>query len=102
MMLFCYFTKNNNSFAFAYRRDSTYTANIYIEKTEFYGKEAIKEYKLTKGYSFHTIILKDGWFIGAGCGLNKNRKRSDIINPYDNLEKLGVKIVSKLLYTSIC
>ena len=87
--------KNSTSFAFAYRRDSTYTANIYIEKIKIHGKEAIKQYKTTKGYSFHTIILKDGWFMGAGGASFRPSGGSDSKNPYDYLEKLGGKIVSK-------
>lgn len=78
---------NNNSFAYAYRRDSTYSADLYIKKTKLYGKEAIKEYKLTNGYFFHTIVVKDGWFIGTGG--------SDIPYINRNLEDLGGKIASK-------
>jgi hypothetical protein len=77
----------NNSFTYAYRRDSSYSADLYIKKTKLHGKEAIKEYKLVNGYFFHTLILKDGWFIGTGG--------TDI--PYLNryLENLGGEIASK-------
>lgn len=51
---------------FAYRRDATYAANLYIRNLTWYGKETIKEYKETNGYFFHTIITKDGWIIGTG------------------------------------
>jgi hypothetical protein len=51
---------------FAYRRDSTYAANLYIKKISWYGKEALKEYKTTNGYFFHTIITKNGWIVSTG------------------------------------
>lgn len=51
---------------FSYRRDSTYAANLYIKKISWYGKEAIKEYKTTNGYFFHTIIAKNGWIVSTG------------------------------------
>ncbi len=49
---------------FAYRRDSTYAANLYITVTSWYGKTAVKEYKTTNSYFFHTIIVNRqlvGW-----------------------------------------
>ena len=51
---------------FAYRRDSTYAANLYITVTSWYGKTAVKEYKTTNSYFFHTIITLDGWMVGIG------------------------------------
>ena len=51
---------------FAYRRDSTYAANLYITLTSWYGKTAVKEYKTTNSYFFHTIITLDGWMVGIG------------------------------------
>ena len=51
---------------FSYRRDSTYAANLHIIKTKWYGKEAVKEYKKTNGYFFHTIITKKGWIVSSG------------------------------------
>jgi len=77
----------NNTFAYAYRRDSTYAAPLYIKKTNLHGKEALKEYKTVNGYFFHTVVLKDGWFIGSG-GADIPR-----LNRY--LEDLGGKIASK-------
>jgi len=81
----------NNSFAYAYRRDSTDPADLYIKKIKLHGKEGIKEYKLDDGYFFHTVVLKDGWFIGTGGG----NGRAEV--PYWNryLEDLGGKIASK-------
>jgi len=82
----------NNTFGYAYRRDSTYPADLYITNTKLYGKEAIKEYKLVNGYFFHTVVLKDGWFIGTGG--------ADIPYLNRNLEDLGGKIASKGVITN--
>ena len=51
---------------YSFRRDSEYTANLYLTKTKWYGKDALEEYKTTNGNFFHTIITKNGWIIGAG------------------------------------
>ena len=51
---------------FSYRRDSTYAANLHIIKTKWYGKQAVKEYKTTNGYFFHTIITRNGWIVSSG------------------------------------
>ncbi len=51
---------------FVYRRDSTYAANLYITVTSWYGKTAVKEYKTTGQYFFHTIVTLDGWMVGIG------------------------------------
>jgi len=79
---------------FAYRRDATYAANLYIRNITWYGKETIKEYKETNGYFFHTIITKDGWIIGTGG--------PDI--PYLNreLENLAGRITVNGSITSTC
>lgn len=77
----------NNTYAYAYRRDSTYSANLYIVKTKLQGKQAVKEYKTVNGYFFHTVVLEGGWFIGTGG--------SDIPSINKNLENLGGKIASK-------
>ncbi|MCE7698018.1 MAG: Ig-like domain-containing protein [Methanobacterium paludis] len=51
---------------FAYRRDSTYAADLYMVTVNWYGKKAIKEYKTVNGYFFHTIITDNGWIVSAG------------------------------------
>ena len=51
---------------FAFRRDSTYSANLYFQHLKWYGKDTIKEYKTTNGYFFHTIISKNGWIVSTG------------------------------------
>jgi hypothetical protein len=51
---------------FAFRRDSTYTANLYIKRSKWYGKDTIKEYKTVHGYFFHTIVSTGGWIVATG------------------------------------
>ncbi|MDP3484312.1 MAG: hypothetical protein Q8S06_02220 [Methanobacteriaceae archaeon] len=92
---------------FAYRRDSTYAANLYIKKVKWYGKETIKEYKLVNGYFFHTIISKNGWIVSTGgpdvVWINKKLEslagkisvkgritKTDINSAYKILRKLGM------------
>ncbi|MDO9627340.1 MAG: hypothetical protein Q7I96_06935 [Methanobacteriaceae archaeon] len=92
---------------FAYRRDSTYAANLYIKKVKWYGKETIKEYKLVNGYFFHTIISKNGWIVSTGgpdvVWINKKLEslagkisvkgritKTDINSAYKLLRKLGM------------
>lgn len=74
---------NSTYDVFAYRRDSTYTANLYIQKLKWYGKETIKEYKTTNGYFFHTIIASGGWIISTGG--------PDVVYLNKQLEALGGK-----------
>ena len=50
----------------SYRRDSVNFANILIDKINFNGQTAIKEYKTQGGYFTHTIITQNGWIIGIG------------------------------------
>ena len=51
---------------FAFRRDATYTANLYFKRSKWYGKDTIKEYKTVNGYFFHTIISSGGWIVATG------------------------------------
>jgi len=77
----------NDSFAYGFRRDHSYSVDMHIQKTKLNGKEAIKTYKLTKGYFTHAIVLADGWFVGIGGWDNPNVNK--------NLEKLGGEIASR-------
>jgi len=77
---------------FAYRRDSTYAANLYITVTSWYGKTAVKEYKTTNNYFFHSIITLDGWMVGIG-GTNS-------LGMVQQLEKLAGNTVSSGKITS--
>lgn len=51
---------------FSYRRDSNVTADVHIVKTDWYGKEVIKQYKDEDGYFCHVIVTSDGWVAGLG------------------------------------
>ena len=71
----------------SYRRDSVNSANIIIDKINFNGQTAIKEYKTQRGYFTHTIITKNGWIIGIGG--------KDDPNTTKRLEQLSSDIISK-------
>lgn len=71
----------------SYRRDSVNPANIIIEKTNFGGQNAIKEYKTQRGYFTHTIITENGWIIGIGGKDDPDTTR--------RMESLGNDIISK-------
>lgn len=49
-----------------FRRDSTYAADVTIKPVTWYGRVAIKQYKTTGGYSFHSITTADGWHMATG------------------------------------
>lgn len=55
--------------------------------------EALKEYKTTNTYFFHSIIFKNGWYLGTGGSDNPS------VNRY--LEKLGAKMVYKKSISSL-
>ncbi len=50
----------------SFRRDAKTEADIYIEKVNWHGKEAIKQYKTSGGYFCQVIVTQDGWIIGLG------------------------------------
>ena len=55
-----------NDSILSFRRDSNYTADIKVEKINWHGIPAIKQYKEEQGYFTHAIITNDGWMIGMG------------------------------------
>ena len=57
---------DNNESIMTYRRDSNLTADVFIEKVNWHGIPAIKQYKKENGYFNHVIITNDGWVIGLG------------------------------------
>ena len=57
---------DGNNSMFSFRRDAGNAAEIYIEKVNWHGKEAIKQYKTEAGYFCQVIITNDGWVIGYG------------------------------------
>lgn len=50
----------------AFRRDAIFPAELLITQSNFYGKNAEIEYKVTGGLFYHTIITSDGWIVGSG------------------------------------
>ena len=60
----CQLDGNNSLMTF--RRDSGYSADIFIEKVDWHGKPAIKQYKNEQGYFCQVIVTSDGWTIGYG------------------------------------
>ena len=57
---------DGNNSMMTFRRDSESGADIYIEKINWHGKEAIRQYKTTGGYFCQVLITEDGWTIGYG------------------------------------
>lgn len=60
----CQLDGNNSLFAF--RRDAGFGADIFIEKINWHGKEAIKQYKTDGKYFCQVIVTSDGWTVGFG------------------------------------
>ena len=57
---------DGNDSIMSFRRDSNVTADIKIEKINWHGIPAIKQYKEEEGYFCHAIITHNGWMIGMG------------------------------------
>ena len=81
-----YIHVNENESAVAFRRDSTYAADLYIVAQKWHGRNAVKQYKLTGTYFFHAIVTSDGWLVGTGGADNPTINR--------NIEKLAGQMVS--------
>ena len=92
---------------FSFRRDFTYSADLHFVQLKWYGKYAIKEYKTTNGYFFHTLISRDGWIVSAGGSdipsLNKELENlagrtstsghitsNTVNNAYNILKRMGI------------
>lgn len=60
----CQLDGNNSIISF--RRDANYSADVSIEKINWHGKPAIKQYKEDGGYFCQVIVTNDGWVIGFG------------------------------------
>ena len=56
----------NNDTLMSYRRDSNYSADVFIEKVDWHGIPSIKQYKTDNGYFNHVIVTNNGWVIGLG------------------------------------
>lgn len=57
---------DGNNTLFSHRRDSNVDADVFIEKINWHGHDAIRQYKSDNGYFCHAIITNDGWTIGFG------------------------------------
>lgn len=57
---------SDNSSMFSFRRDANLTADIHIEKIDWHGTPAIKQYKVDGGYFCQVIVTDSGWIIGYG------------------------------------
>lgn len=57
---------DGNNSIMSFRRDADSAADIYIEKIDWNGTSAIKQYKTEGGYFCQVIITHDGWIIGFG------------------------------------
>ena len=58
--------QDGNNSIMSFRRDAGNAADIFIEKIDWHGKKAIKQYKTSEGYFCQVIITNDGWVIGFG------------------------------------
>lgn len=57
---------DGNDTMISYRRDSNVTADVFIEKVNWHGIPAVKQYKEDGGYFNHVIVTNNGWVIGLG------------------------------------
>jgi hypothetical protein len=57
---------SNDESVCGFRRDSTYEADLFLEHVKWYGRAAVKQYKVTGTYFCHFVITSDGWCYGTG------------------------------------
>ena len=93
---------DGNNSMFSFRRDAGNAADIYIEKINWHGKEAIKQYKTSAGYFCQVIITNDGWVIGYG-GIDDgddNKKIENItgsmVNDNNTISESGLEQVQAI------
>ena len=58
--------ENGNNSMFAFRRDAGNQADIFIEKVNWFGHNATKQYKTSAGYFCQVVVTEDGWVFGFG------------------------------------
>lgn len=58
--------QDGNDSIISFRRDANLSADIHIEKVNWSGVQAIKQYKIDGGYFCQVIVTEDGWVIGYG------------------------------------
>lgn len=57
---------DGNESMFSFRRDANLSADIFIQKVDWHGTPAIKQYKTNGEYFCQAIITDDGWVVGCG------------------------------------
>lgn len=93
--------EGNNSM-FSFRRDAGNAAEIYIEKINWHGKEAIKQYKTSAGYFCQVIITEDGWVIGyGGIDDGEDNKRIEnitagMVNDNNTIPESGLEEIQQI------
>lgn len=55
-----------NDSIISFRRDANLSADIHVEKVNWSGVQALKQYKVDGGYFCQVIVTEDGWVIGYG------------------------------------
>lgn len=99
-----YVQVSDNEGVAGFRRDATNPLNIYIKSVKWNGRTAIKQYKTSNSYFFHSITTSDGWMIGtggvdnpsinraieklAGDMVKSNSIKKSILNRIQNYEKI--------------
>lgn len=92
----------DNHTLMSYRRDSNITADVFIEKVDWHGMPAIKQYKAEEGYFSHVIITNNGWIIGLGGvddGIDSEiceNITADMITDDYSISKHGLKEIQKI------
>lgn len=93
---------DENHTLMSFRRDSNYSATVNIDKVNWHGIPAIKQYKDEGSYFTHVIVTHDGWVLGFG-GIDDgadNRKCEEItskmINDNYTINKSSLKEIQKI------
>lgn len=91
-----------NDTLMSYRRDSNITTDVFIEKVDWHGIPAIKQYKNDYGYFSHVIITNNGWVIGLGGiddGINSEiceNITADMINDNYSISKKSLAKIQEI------
>lgn len=94
--------EDGNNTLMSYRRDSDLDADIFIEKVDWHGIPAIKQYKTDNNYFCHVIITENGWVIGLGGtddGIDNQIAENitaDMITEDNSISQEGLEKIQKL------
>ena len=93
---------SDNSCIMSFRRDAKYGADIHIEKIDWHGMPAIKQYKVDGGYFCQVIVTDSGWIIGYG-GIDDGEDNekienitSTMITDDNNISEDGLKQIQEI------